>query len=99
MTEEISKCKVVGIQVVMVINYLSATPSSNCKINHKTSAVVLNGEQIDKLSEDWSEILRKKQIIFSKSPQQKLIIVSRFQDVGHVVAVTGEGTNDSPALT
>lgn len=66
----------------------------------RVDAVVLSGEQIDRLSEDdWSAILRKKQIVFSRtSPQQKLIIVSRFQQAGHCVAVTGDGTNDSPAL-
>ncbi|KAG2381653.1 hypothetical protein C9374_006037 [Naegleria lovaniensis] len=66
----------------------------------RTDAVVLHGEEIDKLSDkDWSQILKKKQIVFSRtSPQQKLLIVSKFQELGHCVAVTGDGTNDSPAL-
>ncbi|KAG2373277.1 hypothetical protein C9374_012266 [Naegleria lovaniensis] len=66
----------------------------------RVDAVVLHGEQIDRLSEEeWRTILRKKQVVFSRtSPQQKLIIVSRFQQAGHCTAVTGDGTNDSPAL-
>ncbi|KAF0977990.1 hypothetical protein FDP41_003312 [Naegleria fowleri] len=66
----------------------------------EVDAVVLHGEEIDKLSsKEWRSILRKKQIVFSRtSPQQKLLIVSKFQEMGHCVAVTGDGTNDSPAL-
>lgn len=63
-------------------------------------AVVLNGEEIDKLKDiEWKYILKKKQIVFSRtSPQQKLVIVSKFQEAGNCVAVTGDGVNDSPAL-
>lgn len=66
----------------------------------RVDAVVLHGEEIDALSQkDWQQILKKKQIVFSRtSPQQKLLIVSKFQELGHCVAVTGDGTNDSPAL-
>ncbi|KAL9657714.1 hypothetical protein ABK040_005067 [Willaertia magna] len=66
----------------------------------RADAVVLHGEKIDQLTEtEWSQVLKKKQIVFSRtSPQQKLLIVSKFQDLKHCVAVTGDGTNDSPAL-
>eukprot|EP00026_Physarum_polycephalum_P002213 Phypoly_transcript_02218.p1 GENE.Phypoly_transcript_02218~~Phypoly_transcript_02218.p1 ORF type:complete len:907 (+),score=138.68 Phypoly_transcript_02218:374-2722(+) len=63
-------------------------------------AVVIHGAQIADLSDDeWDRILSKKQIVFARtSPQQKSIIVEQCQKRGEVVAVTGDGVNDSPAL-
>jgi sodium/potassium-transporting ATPase subunit alpha len=76
-------------------------------------AVVVNGSQLEKLTEkQLDDILDYDQIVFARtSPQQKLIIVQGLQKkkfitrglvepkpVRHVVAVTGDGVNDSPAL-
>lgn len=63
-------------------------------------AVVVPGSQIKDLEEeDWDRILAHDQIVFARtSPQQKLIIVENNQRLGNIVAVTGDGVNDSPAL-
>ncbi|KAK3376562.1 hypothetical protein B0T24DRAFT_656487 [Lasiosphaeria ovina] len=63
-------------------------------------AVVVHGEQIDSLTDaDWDKISWRTEIIFARtSPKHKLEIVRRAQSMGHIVGVTGDGVNDSPAL-
>ncbi|KAI8604404.1 hypothetical protein EDD21DRAFT_394570 [Dissophora ornata] len=64
------------------------------------NAVVIHGEQIDSMTDrDWDLIFSKPEIIFARtSPKHKLQIVKRAQAMGHIVGVTGDGVNDSPAL-
>jgi sodium/potassium-transporting ATPase subunit alpha len=64
-------------------------------------AAVVHGSMIkDMTNEDIDEIImHHKEIVFARtSPQQKLIIVEGCQRAGQIVAVTGDGVNDSPAL-
>lgn len=63
-------------------------------------SIVVPGSQIKDLEQDdWDRILAHDQIVFARtSPQQKLIIVENNQRLGNIVAVTGDGVNDSPAL-
>jgi len=64
------------------------------------AAVVHGGELRDLSEADLDEILlHHTEIVFARtSPQQKLIIVDGCQRQGQIVAVTGDGVNDSPAL-
>ena len=64
------------------------------------AAVVQGGELKDISQEQLDEILMyHSEIVFARtSPQQKLIIVEGCQRMGAIVAVTGDGVNDSPAL-
>ncbi len=62
-------------------------------------AIVVRGEEIDSLNDNnWDNIFSKEEIIFAHtSPRHKLEIVKR-ASMGHIVGVTGDGVNDSPAL-
>ncbi|KAJ1334577.1 hypothetical protein BSLG_007732 [Batrachochytrium salamandrivorans] len=64
------------------------------------NAIVIHGEKVDSLTEaEWDNIFSKEEIIFARtSPKHKLQIVKHAQALGHIVGVTGDGVNDSPAL-
>lgn len=66
-----------------------------------SNAIVITGQEITDLKEEGLDrvIEHFDEIVFARtSPQQKLIIVESFQRAGAIVAVTGDGVNDSPAL-
>jgi len=66
----------------------------------EVSAVVVHGDDIDGLQGwQWDQIFAKDEIVFARtSPKHKLEIVKHAQALGHIVGVTGDGVNDSPAL-
>ncbi|PSR80296.1 hypothetical protein PHLCEN_2v6768 [Hermanssonia centrifuga] len=66
----------------------------------EVDAVVIHGDDIDGLQGwQWDQIFAKQEIVFARtSPRHKLEIVKRAQALGHIVGVTGDGVNDSPAL-
>merc|ERR1711976_392534 len=72
------------------------------KVNPRDAkAAVIHGSRIkDMTSEEIDDVIKHhKEIVFARtSPQQKLIIVEGCQRAGQIVAVTGDGVNDSPAL-
>ena len=63
-------------------------------------ATVIEGEQLEAMSRpELLEALRDEQVLFARiAPEQKLTIVEAFKELGEVVAVTGDGVNDAPAL-
>ncbi|KYQ89383.1 P-type ATPase [Tieghemostelium lacteum] len=65
-----------------------------------SQSIVVPGSRLDDLThEQWDKILSLRQIVFARtSPEQKLIIVEKCQKRGEIIAMTGDGVNDSPAL-
>lgn len=63
-------------------------------------AAIVPGYALPALNEaQWEQLLSKEEIVLARTtPQQKLLLVDHLQRLGHVVTVTGDGTNDSPAL-
>ena len=63
-------------------------------------AAIIHGEMVDAFTDkEWDKIILADEIVFARTqPKHKLNIVKRFQEYGHLVAVCGDGANDSPAL-
>lgn len=98
--EAVAKCKHAGVVVRMVTgdNITTARAiATDCGIY--TDGVVMEGPEFRKLSDDdMDAILPRLQVLARSSPEDKRILVTRLRKLGGIVAVTGDGTNDGPAL-
>ncbi|MEM4251116.1 MAG: cation-transporting P-type ATPase, partial [Candidatus Bathyarchaeia archaeon] len=98
----IRRCKQAGIRVLMLTGDYGLTAESVArKLGIITGrARVVTGEEIESLSdEELQEVLREENIVFARiTPEHKLRIVMGLQALNHIVAMTGDGVNDAPAL-
>jgi P-type Ca2+ transporter type 2C len=73
--------------------------AAQCGIYTK-GGMVMEGPEFRKLSkEEMKDILPKLQVLARSSPDDKRILVANLREMGEIVGVTGDGTNDGPALT
>jgi len=101
--EAIESCKHAGIRVVMVTGDYQLTALSIAKklrVVASDNPVVITGSQLSQMSDEELRItLIEKEVVFARaSPEHKLRVVTAFKDMGNIVAVTGDGVNDAPAL-
>lgn len=98
----VSKCHQAGIRIIMITGDYGLTAES---IARKIGIVkgrhprVITGVELEKMTTDNLIHALRDEVIFARvAPEQKLQVVSALQEMGHVVAVTGDGVNDAPAL-
>ena len=99
--EAVMKCKLAGIKPVMITGDHKNTALAIAKsINICNSDDQgLSGEELEKISDDDLEEAVKKVRVFARvSPNHKLRIVKAFKKNNNIVAMTGDGVNDAPAI-
>lgn len=99
--DAVAKCHRAGVTVKMCTgdNVLTARSiASQCGIFTK-GGIIMEGPVFRKLSQpEMIEIVPRLQVLARSSPEDKQILVETLKHIGDLVGVTGDGTNDGPAL-
>jgi P-type Ca2+ transporter type 2C len=103
--DAIRKCKEAGITPIMITgdNKLTAIAIGKELGIYTDEDNVLTGEELDKIvnekeEKEFLKIINTVRIFARTTPEHKLQIVNCLQKKGHIVAMTGDGINDAPAL-
>jgi sodium/potassium-transporting ATPase subunit alpha len=99
-SDAIRECRKAGIRVFMLTGDHALTAQAIAEKIGLDIDVVLTGEQIQNMSEEKLGILMSNNtVLFARvRPEQKLCIATLLQKNGEIVAMTGDGVNDAPAL-
>jgi len=98
--DAVAECYDAGIRVVMITGDYPATAQAIAKtIGLKSADKILTGPEMELLSDaDLQERIKDTNIFSRMVPEQKLRLVLAMKANGDVVAMTGDGVNDAPAL-
>ncbi len=100
--EAIQKCNEAGIKIIMITGDGSRTAVAIAREIGliKGNPIVIEGHEFNLMSDgELREKLLEKEVIFARmTPKHKMRVVSILKEEGELVAVTGDGVNDAPAL-
>ncbi len=96
----VRECYTAGIRVVMITGDYPGTAQSIARqIGLEASDRVVTGPDMDKMNDvELQQCIRTVNIFARVVPEQKLRLVNAFKSNGEIVAMTGDGVNDAPAL-
>ncbi|MDQ7779369.1 MAG: cation-translocating P-type ATPase [Planctomycetota bacterium] len=96
----VQACRMAGIRPVMITGDHPLTGLQIAReLGIAEGDAVLTGVELERMSvEDLKEHVDRIPVFARVSPEHKLKIVQAFQEKGHIVAMTGDGVNDAPAL-
>ena len=96
----VAECRTAGIRVVMITgDYPETARSIARQAGLSNKEPVITGQELDTISDaDLAHRIRDTQIFARVVPEQKLRIVTALKTNGEIVAMTGDGVNDAPAL-
>jgi Ca2+-transporting ATPase len=97
--EAIRLARSAGIRIIMITGDAAATAKSIARTIGLNIKRAISGPELDQINDDSLKNLIKQDILFARTtPEHKLRIVSILKEMGEVVAMTGDGVNDAPAL-
>jgi Ca2+-transporting ATPase len=100
--EAVQKCHRAGIRIIMITGDYGLTAESIARrvgIIKGSHPRIVTGYDLNALDDQGLQDALKSEVIFARvAPEHKLRVVSALQDMGYIVAVTGDGVNDAPAL-
>jgi magnesium-transporting ATPase (P-type) len=100
--EAVATCHRAGIRIIMVTGDYGLTAESIARrigIIRGAHPRILSGAELEQLDDGALQAALRDEVIFARvAPEHKLRVVRALQQLGQVVAVTGDGVNDAPAL-
>ncbi|MCX6667284.1 MAG: cation-translocating P-type ATPase [Euryarchaeota archaeon] len=98
--EAVAECYAAGMRVIMITGDYPGTAQSIAKeIGLKNSDSIMTGPELNAMNdEELQQRIRNVNVCARVVPEQKLRIVNALKENGEIVAMTGDGVNDAPAL-
>lgn len=100
--DAVSRCSDASIRIIMITGDYGLTAKTIARkigIIRSDNPQIITGSDLENISDEELKEALSRDVIFARvAPEHKLRVVSTLKDMGHIVAVTGDGVNDAPAL-